>query len=298
MFMIRGLFLLATTAIKLRIEQELVIFRYALFCSSGLVSKTLLILRISGLLALVSLATLWCFMAHHWEVKPPLTTPILVVVYLFLMLNSLWENGWVRERIVRWRWGLLGLVVCQASFLMALAVVSNSDRVSSTSFEQVRYSNETQSLPGGLQRSQIAGLQLRKVLINESMTSVGVAQSDTAQVATNPTETSVDLAIVGKALNYPNPCRLGASGTTIGYVLTKDAPIEIRVYDPYGQEIYTENITKGLNGARGGSGVNNYNTVEVNAAKLMTTNVPAGVYYYAILSEGKLLGRGKIGALP
>ncbi len=116
-------------------------------------------------------------------------------------------------------------------------------------------------------------------------------QKETIQTSNKP------LQIVGKLLNFPNPFSLKDGGTTIRYQLNKDAPIELRIYDPFANEILRDSFSFGQNG--GAANTNDYvNNVLVKKETFNTNNIPAGIYFYAILSEGSVLGRGKMAIIP
>ncbi|HTK81947.1 MAG TPA: T9SS type A sorting domain-containing protein [Bacteroidota bacterium] len=69
--------------------------------------------------------------------------------------------------------------------------------------------------------------------------------------------------------NYPNPFN---PSTTISFGLPHPANVEIKVYDVLGRELFTV-----LNGFR---------YAGVHSEKFESRNLPSGVYYYRIMSEG------------
>ncbi len=93
-------------------------------------------------------------------------------------------------------------------------------------------------------------------------------------------------------LNYPNPFQL-KNGTTIGYKLTQDADIKIEIYNSFGRRVLTKNIKAGANGAS----ATGYNRVPISYSDF-NHDLPAGPYFYTILSEGKLLGKGRMAIIP
>ena len=93
-------------------------------------------------------------------------------------------------------------------------------------------------------------------------------------------------------LNYPNPFQL-KNGTTIGYKLTKDTDIKIEIYNAFGHKILTKNIKAGANG---GSAIQ-YNRVKISYSDFKY-DLPAGPYFYTILSGGELLGKGRMAIIP
>jgi len=122
--------------------------------------------------------------------------------------------------------------------------------------------------------------------------------SENELVVENQTITSsvAPLRMVGNLLNFPNPFQL-KNGTTIRYQLNQDAAIEIRIYDQFANEILRETYAFGTNGGKGNL-LNFTNSIELKRESFNTPNVPAGIYFYTILNEGKVLGKGKMAIVP
>ena len=93
-------------------------------------------------------------------------------------------------------------------------------------------------------------------------------------------------------LNYPNPFQL-KNGTTIGYKLTKDTDIKIEIYNSFGHRVLIKNIKAGANGAS----ATGYNRVKISYSDFKQ-DLPAGPYFYTILSGGELLGKGRMAIIP
>ncbi len=131
--------------------------------------------------------------------------------------------------------------------------------------------------------------------------SIGNTEGETSKnelVVENQTITSsvAPLRMVGNLLNFPNPFQL-KNGTTIRYQLNQDAAIEIRIYDQFANEILRETYAFGTNGGKGNL-LNFTNSIELKQESFNTPNVPAGIYFYTILNEGKVLGKGKMAIVP
>lgn len=108
-------------------------------------------------------------------------------------------------------------------------------------------------------------------------------------------EDSMETQSVGmpnKPLNYPNPFQL-KNGTTIGYNLTKDTDIKIEIYNAFGHKILTKNVKAGANGGS----ATEYNRVRISYSDF-NYDLPAGPYFYTILSAGELLGKGRMAIIP
>lgn len=117
---------------------------------------------------------------------------------------------------------------------------------------------------------------------------------DTAKIYTNGTiqvQAASGSLLVGKLLNYPNPFKKSAA-TTIGYRLSQDANIELRIYTLTGHLLVTKSFAAGSPGGQSG-----YNTIEISSNDFPSGGA-ADVYVYVLLNNDKVLGRSKMGILP
>ena len=117
---------------------------------------------------------------------------------------------------------------------------------------------------------------------------------DSSDLYTNGTlriQSLSDSLTVSKPLNYPNPFK-SRTGTHIGYRLSKDADIELKVYTLTGHEICKKSYTSGTEGGRSG-----YNTVSFSSTEA-GLDLPTDVYIYLLINNGKIIGRGKMATLP
>ncbi len=94
--------------------------------------------------------------------------------------------------------------------------------------------------------------------------------------------------VVGKALFYPNPFRL-QDGAQLGFRLTKDAEIEIQIYDIRFKKIY-EKTHAYIQGVA-------YNKLTFNRQSF-ESDLSAGVYYFVIMQNNRLLYKGKFAIIP
>jgi hypothetical protein len=101
------------------------------------------------------------------------------------------------------------------------------------------------------------------------------------------------LALTGRPLNYPNPFRLASTGTTLGYVLTDNAPIQIKFYSILGQMVGMQTYNSGDPGGKAG-----YNAVPISISTFGGNTLSAGIYFYLVISDGKVLGKGKMAVNP
>ena len=93
------------------------------------------------------------------------------------------------------------------------------------------------------------------------------------------------------ALFYPSPFKF-SEGSELGYRLNKHMDIELRVYDIRANEIFRKEYPRGENG-----GLFGYNKVSFNESVIGKT-LPVGVYFYLIITNGTVLGKGKFAIIP
>ena len=100
--------------------------------------------------------------------------------------------------------------------------------------------------------------------------------------------------VIGKALFYPNPFRL-EEGADLGYFLSKNMDIEIRIYNMRAQEIYRDYFMAGHNGGLGRN--YGYNRIYFGAHSF-AYNISAGVYVYLVMHAETVLAKGKFVIKP
>ena len=100
--------------------------------------------------------------------------------------------------------------------------------------------------------------------------------------------------ITKQALCYPNPFRL-EDGGHIGYRLSKDMDIQIRLYDMGGNEVWRKECPKGQQGGYGQ--LTGYNKVPITTSDL-GGSLPVGPYLFVILHNGEVLGKEKLVIRP
>jgi hypothetical protein len=127
---------------------------------------------------------------------------------------------------------------------------------------------------------------------NVKVTAVDSDDRITTFEATNLIVQSADeMKIQGIPLNYPNPFNPEA-GTNIGYILTKAGNVQITLHDLMGNQIAKLEYGTGQNGGRAG-----YNEVTWNGKSSSGALVGNGIYVYLIVSDGRVLARGKLAAI-
>jgi len=101
-----------------------------------------------------------------------------------------------------------------------------------------------------------------------------------------------EFAVEGKVLNYPNPFKAD-KGTTIGYVLSKSMDVELKVFDMMGNLITSIERPAGAFG-----GLRGLNKISISSYNFGGTLLSAGVYFYLLMNQGKVLGKGKMAVIP
>jgi hypothetical protein len=105
---------------------------------------------------------------------------------------------------------------------------------------------------------------------------------------------STDDPLMGPVFNYPNPFTLD-EGTHFGYQLRDDIDITIRLYNIYGHKIWSKDYKAGQDeGAIGGK----YNKVPFNRSEISNYKLAAGIYFYLVLNDKSILGKGKMAIKP
>lgn len=108
-------------------------------------------------------------------------------------------------------------------------------------------------------------------------------------------------ALEGIPLAYPNPFSMNKivnknvsyCGTKIGYYLTRDMEMRLIIYDMFAHKIYDEIYMAPDQGARTG-----WNEIDFNRQTIGGLDLPAGVYFFLLIYEGKVLGKGKMAIVP
>ena len=100
--------------------------------------------------------------------------------------------------------------------------------------------------------------------------------------------------VVGQALIYPNPFRQNSVfGGVLGYQLSKPMDIVVHIYDMLGHLIAKQTFNEGSNGGNVG-----YNKLKINNELLEGTPLSAGIYFFLIMHNNKLLSKGKLAVKP
>jgi|GEM_PF-5737213 len=113
-------------------------------------------------------------------------------------------------------------------------------------------------------------------------------------VETQVSEASATLGIAqisGKALAYPSPMNQNNSEAGIYYRLTGPMSLEIRLYDIKVNLIYQKTYAPGTDQSKFGN-----NKISLNPSDIGIT-LPFGVYFFVLLSDNKVISKGKFGVV-
>jgi len=98
--------------------------------------------------------------------------------------------------------------------------------------------------------------------------------------------------LVSAPLNFPNPFRL-SSGTVVRYVLSSSGAIDFHVYDMFGRRIYKTHFDADIDGVtRAGNGEIPFDR------SLVGSDLSVAVYFYVIIHDGVVIGKGKMAIRP
>ena len=98
--------------------------------------------------------------------------------------------------------------------------------------------------------------------------------------------------VIGATLTYPvpfKPVRAPDNPLRIGYTLSKNADVDLMIYDVSGQIVMTRKFRANFEGGRAG-----YNIVEWNGRTDFGGVIGNGIYIYRIISGKRAIGTGKI----
>ncbi len=105
-------------------------------------------------------------------------------------------------------------------------------------------------------------------------------------------ESAIEAKVIGKALMVPNPARQ-IDEPRLYYVLSKNMNIEFRLYDMMARLLFSTTFASGSDGGREG-----VNWLKIGPNSFEGFAMPAGVYFFLLMHEGKVLAKGKVAMIP
>jgi flagellar hook assembly protein FlgD len=106
----------------------------------------------------------------------------------------------------------------------------------------------------------------------------------------NPSSTNQTVS--GTPLNYPNPFKPSTQSTTVSYTLAVDGTTSLYIFDMQAKLIWKRDYASGSMGGKAG-----YNEVTWDGRDDFSTQVGNGIYPFRIVSNGKVIGKGKIAVI-
>ena len=169
---------------------------------------------------------------------------------------------------------LIIIVVCMPGILIA------QSSVYFVPFEAERFAN-------------FSDYNARYIFVDPAFTSFATNEDGSGAVSELP-GSSIE---VNNAYFFPNPFAL-SSGTELGYELSRDMDIELRIYNMMANEIYRTEYPSGTQGGLGrGTSRNIYNRIRFTQA---TFGAPlsAGIYFFVMMNDGNVIHKGKFAVRP
>lgn len=155
-----------------------------------------------------------------------------------------------------------------------------------TSFTKTTVSSTECTISYRVLSSLTSGTHSISMIVTDINGLVGTLDATGLQVRTSDT-----VSLQGNPLNYPNPFD-PATGTSISYYLTRDANVNINIYDISGNLIGKKTCVIGGNGGSAG-----YNEVFWDGKTNGGGSVGNGMYIYLVIADGSMVGKGKMTAL-
>ncbi len=160
-----------------------------------------------------------------------------------------------------------------------------------TAVSPIAYNRKSLIAPPNSQESSIgetSNLLLLNMLYDikvDGGQGAGQLSSIDPQLTTQETQQS---KLASTPLFYPTPFHL-REGSQLGYKLTGNYDIELRIYSMHGYELYQVSYPAGIPGKTTST---SYNTIAIGTNELGST-LPSGIYFFVLMSEGNVIGKGK-----
>lgn len=99
-------------------------------------------------------------------------------------------------------------------------------------------------------------------------------------------------AVIGTVLAYPNPFDPNQGSAEIAYRLTSDTKVTLYLFNGVGQLVLKKDFPAGTEGGKAG-----YNVFSWNGSSDFGAIVGNDIYFVRIVSNGKVIGKGKIAVI-
>jgi len=278
--------------LSLRLEQEVMVIRYVLFCRPSLRTVLALALRLS-IVGVACLVFASIQLSSHF-LQSPLLNMAVLGIFLFVVANFVWEFGYTIQHVKKYGSFLAILMLLPLPLYVAIYAQSDAPAQHTPSkFKLVGYSFNTTSSRAPSKEGEVKKQSNEWYRLNYAQVG-GLSFSYKQQgVQTQDVDESlIEPAVTERPLAYPNPFR-AAEGSLIGYGLSKNLDVEINIYNMFGNLIEKMTILSGEEGGKRG-----YNRVKFSGRDATGSQLSAGAYFYFIIHEGKVLSKGKMAVLP
>lgn len=260
-------------ALSLRLEQEMMVIRYVLFCRPSLKTVSVLMLRLS--IVGVSCLVFASIQLSSQFLHNPMLNIVILSAFLFIVALFVWEFGYTIQHVKRYG-ALLGILMMLPLPLYVAIYAQSVEESSPSKFTLVTHSNnETYHLNS----AKVGGLRVSYI-------------KPGTQLQEEEDDVDIQPAVTERPLPYPNPFRAG-EGTLLGYGLSKDLDLEINIYNMFGNLVEKITIMSGEEGAKKG-----YNRIKFLGTDASGSKLSAGAYFFFIVHEGKVLSKGKMAVIP
>lgn len=158
------------------------------------------------------------------------------------------------------------------------------------SFDSIFASVEDSSSGRQLESSlSLESVSVETLNFSEVLSEEGLSIKEKVDVESN------ESVFVGPLLNYPNPFSFSRDTTVIGYRLSGNMDIELRIYSMTGQLIVQKKYYVLDQDPETRSG---YCTISVDDNLLEGRTLSPGIYFYVLINNGDVLAKEKMAVLP
>lgn len=280
---IQNLFETLMKRLRMRCEQEMIVLRYTLLCKPSL--KTSLALGLRVLLLFVSFLVFSSILLSYQFIDSIAINITVLAIFLWIVARFIWEFGYTIKHVLRYASWLAMLLLLPLP--LYFTIYSNSfeegvDRFVMNKAQTQRLSTEKSGMT-----QTTASFRVNSVAINRVSGTLNLRSSELGL------DSDIVPALEGRPLMFPNPLPRNTVGE-IGYDLNKDMNIEIKVYNMFGHLVRQLSAYESEPGGRTGE----YNRMKFDGKDQSGRDLGAGAYFYLIVHNGDVLGKGKVAILP
>jgi hypothetical protein len=262
-----------TTRAKLRLEQELMVLRYVLFCTPSM--KTIMVLALRMTILFASFIVFASLIISYNFTQSIGITAVALSICVWITACFVWEFGYTLQHFRRYASWLAMLLLLPLP--LYFSIYSNTLHL---------VSSKVSVLPveGHKPSSKPTYYHLEKMTINTITGSLSKRSSELGLDADIAPE------ITDLPMAFPNPMKF-ASQTEIGFETSKDLVLDIKIYNMFGHLVRE---IKDID-----SKYNHYNRVPFDGKDASGDSLSPGGYFYLIVdASNAVLGKGKLAINP